>query len=158
MKTAKIKPSVAINNATQFCWVFFFFYFQPDLSWLLLVTFCSKSWCASALLWPSLSQGTKPRHQTADSSRTELLPAPCPGCSGTCPWLCSSPWLAKNHDTALFSQQLLLLLGLLNSWHAGSTFIVRQPRYSLSNWCAADLRNPRAGVGGLVCSVRHCNA
>jgi len=73
MKSAKIKTSVAVNNATQFCWVFFF-YFQLDLSWLLLVTFSSERWRASALQCPSLSQGAKPRHHTADSSHTELQP------------------------------------------------------------------------------------
>lgn len=45
MKTAKIKPSVAINNAKMFV-----FHFLPDLSWLSLVTFATESWCASALL------------------------------------------------------------------------------------------------------------
>lgn len=94
MKTARIEPSVQINNATHFCRLLGFF-FQTSQGY-------SGTTRSQLYSDPSLSQGTEPRHQTTDKSHTGAAAAPCPSCLGACPWLHSDPQLAKTHYTACF--------------------------------------------------------
>lgn len=95
---------------------------------------------ASALLWPLLSQRSKPRHLTAAS-------LPVPPLLWYLPLAALQPQLARNHDTALFVQQLLLLFVWLSPGTLGSTYIVAQPGNSCGDWWVADVWNPAAGAG-----------
>lgn len=152
-KTAKIKPSVAINNAKIFV-----FHFQPDFSWLLSVTFSPESWCASALLWPSLSREASPvikplidPTQSCCRPRAPSALVPVLGCPPVHGW-------PRTMTQLCFPSSFCCCLAYWTPGIPGSTSIVCQPTYSLNNQCAADVRNPRAGVRGLVCSTQRCNA
>lgn len=76
---------------------------------------------------------------------TLLIASLCPLWSGTCLWLLSSQQLARNRDTALFVQQLLLLFVWLSPWHAGQ-YLHSRSAWELM-WWVADVWNPVAGAG-----------
>lgn len=111
-------------NFDGFSLFFFSFYFQPDLPQLLLLPF--SSWCLSFAM-TLLFQRSKPRHLTAAS-------LPVPPLLWYLPLAALQPQLARNHDTALFVQQLLLLFVWLSPGTLGSTYIVAQPGNSCGDW------------------------
>lgn len=141
MKTAKIKPSIAVNNATRFCW--FFFYFSqvfPGCCWLpspvragvpqlFYDPHCPREPSrGTKLLIPPARSHYLPRTPAA------LVPVQGPRHSFVVPVAPAAAWLAQ-------------------FWYAGQHNVC-QPRYSLRSWYAADVWNPRAGVRELVCSIQ----
>lgn len=83
--------------------------------------------------------------------RAPAAPVPVLGCPPARAW-------PRTMTQLCFPSSFCCCLACSTPGVLGSTFIVHQPTYSLSNWCAADVWNPRAGVRGLVCSIQHCNA